>query len=284
MQAIVEDFLSHLEREKRASVHTVAAYRNDLAQFLNHLVAHEVVSWDEVGQEHIETFLQWLQESGYAISTTARKVAAVRSFFHFLLEKGLLADDPSVKVAPPEVPRRAPRTLSVHEVAGLLDGVRGGSAPKVLRDKALLETLYATGMRVSEVVRLRVEDVDLEHGEIHCTRTPAGKGRILPLTPRAVQALRAYLEQGRPRLIQEEGLDVLFVNHRGRPLTRQGLWLIVRERAAMAGIEGEVTPHTFRHSFAAHLLEEGVALKEVQERLGHANLATTQVYAQVIST
>lgn len=283
MQATVEAFLEHLVRWQQASAHTVAAYRNDLGQFLDRLAAHDVSSWNDVLREHVVDFLRWLEERGYAVSTIARKVAAVRSFFHFLVEQGILQRNPSETVTPPQVPRRRPRPLSVEEVTRLLEAVRGGKVPKTLRDRALLELLYATGMRVSEVIGLRVHQLDLERMSLRLT----GRGseeRLLPLTARAAQALRAYVEQGRPRLVRGEGVDALFVNHRGRPLTRQGLWLIVRERARAAGIEREVTPHTLRHSFAVHLLERGSPLQEVQERLGHANLATTQVYLQAIET
>ncbi|HIE39019.1 MAG TPA: tyrosine recombinase [Anaerolineae bacterium] len=279
MRATVEAFLEHLGREKGASVHTIVAYRNDLNQFLDRLAACGVTSWQEVTRQHVAGFLQWLQESAYAVSTVARKVAAVRSFFHFLVGQGVVADDPSAMVTPPQVPRRLPRSLSAEEVTRLLDGLRGGSTSKALRDRALLEVLYATGMRVSEVVGLTVGDVDLEGGAIRC-RGSGARERTLPLTPRATEALRTYLERGRPRLVQGAGVDTLFVNHRGQPLTRQGLWLIVRERAEMAGIRQGVTPHMLRHSFAAHLLEQGTPLQEVQARLGHANLATTQVYVE----
>ena len=279
MRAKVAAFLDHLRRDAAASEHTVVAYRNDLDQFLERLSVDGVSSWEQVTREHVLDFLHWLEEAGYAVSTVARKVAAVRSFFHFLVEQGELEDDPSATVPPPQVPRRAPRVLSAEEIDRLLDAPRGSDTPKALRDRALLEFLYATGMRASEVIGLKVEDLDLERGEVHCRRSRQEEC-TLSLPPRAVEALRLYVEQGRPHLVRQVEVDTLFVNHRGQPLTRQGLWLIVREQAEMAGLGKAVTPHMLRHSFATHLLESGAPLQEVQARLGHANLTTTQVYLQ----
>lgn len=279
MRGDVDSFLDYLAGEKDASAHTIAAYRNDLIQFLQRLSVANVQSWSQVSQEHVFGFLRWLEESRYVVSTVARKVAAVRSFFHYLVERGTLADDPSAVVPPPHVPRKRPRFLSSDEVSRFLDGLRGSSSPKSLRDLALLELLYDTGLRASETIELKVRDLDLEQGAVHC-RSAGDRERSLPLTARVTEALRSYLQRGRPRLLRDEAEDTLFVNHRGKPLTRQGLWLIIKERSEKAGIENGVTPHVLRHSFAAHLLERGVDLREVQGRMGHASLSATQVYLQ----
>ncbi len=278
MQEEVDSFLGYMAREKEASVHTIAAYRNDLSQFLQHLSAQGVQSWAQVGREHVSDFLRWLQEHRYVVSTVARKVAAVRSFFHYLVEQGLLADDPSAVVPPPRVPRKRPRFLSSDEVARFFDGLRGSNSPKALRDLAILELLYGTGLRASEVIELRTDDLDLERGLVYCQSS--GKERELPLSPRVVETLRTYIQRGRPRLLRDDAEEALFVNHRGQPLTRQGLWLIIKERSEKAGIESGVTPHMLRHSFAAHLLEQGADLREVQGRMGHASLSATQIYLQ----
>jgi len=279
MRATVERFLNYLAYEQEASPHTIAAYRNDLEQFLDLLSAHHLSSWEDVGREHVVAFLHWLEEKDYAVSTIARKVAAVRSFFHFLVERGELEDDPSIAVPPPRVPRQAPQVLSPQEISTLLSVPRGSGTPKALRDTALLELLYATGMRASEIIGLEIEDLDLAEQTVVC-----GAGdddpRTLPLTARVIEALQVYLQRGRPRLARGEGQGILFLNHRGCPLTRQGLWLIVKERAAAAGLEAVVTPHTLRHSYAAHQLARGVSVEDVQGSLGHANLATTQVYIE----
>ncbi len=282
MREVVESFLEYLQQGKGASPHTVAAYRNDLGQFLDGLVAHGVTSWDEVSREHVESFLHWLQEKQYTVSTVARKIAAVRSFFHYTVGQDILLDDPSALVTPPKVDRKSPRTLSVDEIMRFLDGLGGSNTPKALRDRALLELLYATGIRVSEAIALSVQDLDLESGVVRCGESEK-RSRSLSLSHRTVEAMRAYLLRGRPHMVQEgSGEDALFVNHRGRRLTRQGLWLIVKERAEAAGIGRDVTPHVLRHSFAAHALARGADLREVQRRLGHSTLTTTQVYAQMI--
>ena len=278
MRATVEAFLSHLAREQEASVHTVEAYRNDLRQWVDHLAANGVSSVRQVTPERVAGFLRWLQDRPYAASTVARKMAAIRSFLRFVLDLGALDEDPSASVISPRVKRRTPRSLSAEEVERLLEALRGGSTPKAMRDRALLEVLYATGMRVSEVVALSLDDLDLEGGAVRCSGSRVGE-RLLPLSRGAIEALRVYLERGRPHLTRGEDAAVLFVNHRGRPITRQGLWLIVKERAEAAGL-AEVTPGVLRHSFAAHMLGEGAGLREVQRRLGHANLATTQIYAR----
>jgi len=280
MQTAVEAFLDHLVQIQGASVHTVAAYRGDLGQFLGCLAAQEVLSWKQVTQEHVADFIRWLQGKGYALSTVARKFAAARSLFCFLVERGILEDDPSAGVTCPRVSRRPRRLLSAKDITRLLDAPRSGGSPRVMRDRALLALLYTTGMRVSEVIGLQVCDLDMERGQVRCGKDEA-RVRVLPLTPPATASLRVYLEQGRPRLVQDEGVGALFVNHRGEPLTRQGLWLIVKKRAEEAGLGRDVTPHTLRHSCAVHALEHGVPLEEVRERLGHANLSTTRVYARV---
>lgn len=280
MQAQVEEFLHFLAVEKGYSAHTVAAYRNDLLQLLAFLESGNVSSWPSVSRTHILDYIMYLKTREYVPSTIGRKVAAVKSFFHFLVADGVLQDDPTVAVDPPPVNKRLPHPLSPEEMARLLAEPARSKTPKGLRDRALLELMYATGMRASEVIALKVDAVDLEAGTVRCL----GKGkkeRILPLYERAREALKEYLEKGRTRLLQEHNEQALFVNRRGRPLTRQGLWLLIKEYAEAAGITGEVTPHTLRHSFATHLLDGGAGLREVQQLLGHANISTTQIYTKV---
>ncbi|TET53888.1 MAG: tyrosine recombinase, partial [Anaerolineales bacterium] len=274
MQAQVEEFLGYISLEKGYSVHTIAAYRSDLSQFLSYLDSQVVRTWLDVTRIHILDYIAFLRSREYASSTVARKVAAVKSFFHFQVADGSLQDDPSATVDSPRVEKSLPRPLSPEEMEFLLAGPAQSNSPKALRDSALLELMYATGMRASEVIGLELDAVDLEAGTARCL----GKGdreRILPLHSRAVEALQAYIGRGRPELLREEEQDALFLNYRGRALTRQGLWLIVKHRAVDAGIEREVTPHTLRHSFATHLLGGGAELREVQQLLGHANISST---------
>jgi integrase/recombinase XerD len=279
MQAQIEEFLRFVAVEKGYSGHTVAAYRNDLTQFLTYLAGESALSWQDVDHEYIQRYVLYLKQREYAPSTVGRKVAAVKSFFHFLVADGVLRDDPTASVDSPSVDRHLPHPLSREEVARLLAGPARNTA-KGVRDRALLELMYATGMRASEVIQLEVGAVDLEAGTVRCV----GKGdkeRLLPLYERARDALQTYIEGGRVRLLRGRDEAVLFVNHRGRPLTRQGLWLIIREYAAESGIEQEVTPHTLRHSFATHMLDGGAGLRELQQLLGHTNISSTQIYTKV---
>ncbi|MDY6878424.1 MAG: site-specific tyrosine recombinase XerD [Chloroflexota bacterium] len=280
MQTQIEEFLRFLAVEKGYSKHTIAAYRNDLTQFLAYLADEIVSSWEGVERAHIMNYIIYLKEREYASSTVARKVAGVKSFFHFLVADAVLSDDPTAAVDSPPVDRPLPHPLSPEEMARLLAETAKSNTPRALRDRAMLELMYATGMRVSEVVGLTVDSVDLEAGTARCL----GKGnkeRLLPLYERAREALGVYLKDGRARLLQGREITALFVNHRRRPLTRQGLWLIVKAYAAAAGIEREVTPHVFRHSFATHMLDGGAGLRELQQLLGHASISSTQVYTEI---
>jgi integrase/recombinase XerD len=280
MQTRVEEFLHFVTIEKGYSRHTAKAYRNDLTQFLAYLADESMSSWQDVGRRHVLEYVQYLKGREYAASTVARKLATVKSFFHFLVADGVLGDDPTVAVGFPSVERHLPHPLSPGEVAQLLSEPAKSNTPKALRDRALLELMYATGMRASEVIGLKVNALDLEAGSVRCL----GKGnkeRILPLHERACEALGAYLENGRTRLMRGRNETALFISRLGRPLSRQGLWLIVKEYAADAGIARSVTPHTLRHSFATHLLDGGAGLREVQQLLGHTNIASTQIYTEV---
>jgi len=280
MQKRAEEFLHFVAVEKGYSHHTVAAYRNDLNQFMRYLVGEGVDSWASVGRAQILSYVRHLKGREYASSTVARKLAAVKSFFHFLVNDGVLRDDPTAAVDSPPVDKHLPRPLSPQEMARLLAEPAKSDTPKASRDWALLELMYATGMRATEVVQLEMSAVDLEAGTVRCV----GKGdkeRILPLYERALEALRIYLENGRSGLAHGREETALFVNHRGRRLTRQGLWLIVKEYGEAAGIDHKVTPHVLRHSFATHLLDGGAGLREVQQLLGHSNISSTQVYTKV---
>lgn len=279
MRQEIERFLHHLRGEKSYSENTISAYRNDLDQFLN-FVASRVSDWKEVQHGDLTAYVNELKKRKYASSTLARKIAAVKSFFHYLVQSGLMEDDPSVMLDSPKVQKRLPKILSYEEVEALLNEPAESGNPKSLRDKAFLELLYASGMRVSELVSLNIDDIDLENNVIQCAGK-AEKRRILPLKERVGYALKAYLERGRPALVHEEQEKALFLNHRGRRLTRQGLWLIIKSHVKAVGLDAEVTPHTLRHSFATHMLRGGTDLSTIQKLLGHANISTTQIYAQV---
>ncbi len=283
MEQYLAQFLDALVANKGYSDNTIAAYRNDMGQFSKFIRDHRAVPTEpgEVTQELVEAYVDYLQQGPgeYAPSTVARKIAAVKSFFHYLYEQKIIPADPAIRLSSPKVKKHIPKTLSRAEMERLLAASGQHTSPKGLRDRALLDVLCATGMRVTEVVNLRLEDVDWERGVVVC-RGKGEKQRQIPLSA-GTAALREYLDQARPSLAKNNSPPLLFLNHRGRQLTRQGVWLILKEAAQEAGIGTEVTPHTLRHSFAKYLLGSGEDLRRVQELLGHANLSTTQMYRHV---
>lgn len=283
MEEQLDAFLRYLSNEKGCSENTTAAYRNDLSQFIHFLTGGQSpgeVNWAQVDRDRVIAYVIDLKQRQYAPSTVARKIAALKSFFRFLIACGQSVTDPTSGLDAPRVERHLPRPLSADDVARLLDAPPKTNAPKALRDRALLELLYASGMRVSEAVNLRLSDVDLAACTVRCPGR-GGRARLIPMDARVCQSLAAYIEKGRPALLRDPQDEALFLNHRGQKLTRQGLWLIIKAYADAAQIQGEVTPHTLRHSFAAHRLTRGADIQEVQQLLGHANLSTTQVYVQV---
>jgi integrase/recombinase XerD len=285
VQEQVDQFLRYLKDEKGYTDNTIAAYRNDLGQFvafLNQTTAGAVGSWAEVDQPLVLAYGKHLGEQDYTASTVARKVASLKSFFAFLRDIDLLTDNPTTALNAPKVEKRLPRILSSEEVEELLAGPAKAMTPKALRDRALLHLLCATGLRVSEAITLQIDDLDMAQAHVIFTDRD-GKTRQLPLPPQAFESLSAYLEKGRTVLSQDRGESTVFLNQRGRPLTRQGLWLIVKSYAEAAGIGQGVTPHTLRHSFAARCLAQGTDLQRVRELLGHASIATTQVYTHIVS-
>ena len=284
MRHQIDEFLKSLQVEKGYSNNTIVAYRNDLEQFVRFLSDQgEIVSWPDVKKENLVAYVNCLKgEREYASATVARKVAATKSFFHHLVSEGMLADDPSATLDSPKVRKYLPTSISESDVERLLKAPLKHDSVRALRDSALLELLYATGMRVSEVVDLDLCDIDLGNSAVRCaSKNGRGKERTIPVYRHAVSCLSTYLDAGRPKLVRDDEEQALFLNHRGRRLTRQGLWLIIRKYVEEVGIKAPVTPHTLRHSFATHLLNGGADVREVQGLLGHANVSTTQVYTQI---
>ena len=286
MEQEIQDFLNFLLVEKGFSGNTLEAYSNDLSQLVEFLGSHEVKRierWADVDKAAIISFILSLKERQYAPATLARKAAAVKSFFRFLTAEGILAQDPTEDVDSPKVNKPLPKYLSIEEVNALLEQPVRNHGPDGLRDRAMLELLYATGMRVSELVGLNIEDVELEEGFVRCL----GKGskqRQVPIHPEASDVVLTYLTKGRPALTKSGASgsnEALFLNRRGERLTRQGLWLILKGYASQAKLSAGVTPHVLRHSFATHMLQRKADLRHVQGWLGHANISTTQVYTHL---
>jgi integrase/recombinase XerD len=270
--------------EKGASGNTVAAYRNDLFQFDTFVTGisgnGKPRDWEQLERELIMQYLLTLKNRNYAEATVARKVAAIKSFFQYLQAEGVIRRNPAESLESPRVGRSLPKPLSVTEVDELLEQPLKRQTPEAKRDRAMLELLYATGLRVTELVSLDVDDVNMSGSYVRCMGKGA-KERTIPIHEQAAGAVVDYLNDGRAILVKTRKESALFVNRRGERLTRQGFWLILKQYAKEANIATTVTPHTLRHSFATHMLRGGMNLRHVQELLGHANISTTQVYTQI---
>ncbi len=322
METLLRNFLHHLKFERGYSPNTLAAYEHDLQQFQSFVTTLDA-SLEELAPEELDGFVVALQEEGYSTATVARKVAATRAFLKFAYAEGIIGPEYLDWLHQPRAEKRLPKVLTQSQVERLLGATERSAAaahlltdtpetqhqhdeqtrtardtPTALRDRALLELLYATGMRVSEVIHLRTHDVDFEAGSVRCF----GKGskeRIIPLYPRVLESIARYVQSGRPSLLRSDyrpahsetqarsddsaAESTLFLNSAGHPMTRQGLWLIVQNYVQAAGLPPWVTPHTLRHTFATHLLEGGAELREVQQLLGHVSITTTQIYTDISS-
>ncbi len=279
---LVLDFLSYLELERGLSRNTLNAYRTDLLQYGEFLAGHHTDAL-AVGPAEISEFLAELATGNgrpaCSSATIHRKAACLRSFYKQLRRDELIVDDPTAALSAPRRAKKLPHVLNYSEVQKLLAAPRGDE-PTTLRDRALLEVMYACGLRASETIGLELADIDLHEGFLRA-RGKGSKERLVPLGRKAIAAISAYLRSGRPKLIGERHEAKLFVNFRGGPLTRQGLYKIVQRNAREAGLAGRMSPHTLRHSFATHLLAGGCDLRAVQEMLGHADISTTQMYTHL---
>jgi integrase/recombinase XerD len=283
VERLILDFLAYLELERGLSRNTLQAYRSDLLQFAEFLQRRSLDATD-VRHGDIAAFLSGLaagdgERAPVAASTLARKVACLRCFYHHLRSEGTIAHDPTADLRGPRKPQRLPRVLSREEVACLLRQP-SGTDPCALRDRALLELMYACGLRASEAVCLEVSDIDFDERMLRA-RGKGSKERLVPIGRQALVAVRIYCASGRPALLGGRAPSRLFLNSRGTGLTRQGLYKIIQGHARKAGLEHKMSPHTLRHSFATHLLAGGCDLRSLQEMLGHADLATTQVYTHL---
>lgn len=274
---LVENFLEFLQNDKKLSDNTLQSYNRDIKLYCNYLAENDLDMIKTDG-EGIKTYLDSLKERGKAVSTVSRNLASLRSFYQYLHRTKVITEDPTMDIESPKIERKPPKVLTSEQVELLLEQPKCVDL-KGYRDKAMLELVYATGIRVTELISLNISDVNLNEECIKCSGK--SKERIIPIGSLAVNALREYIEKSRSILLKDENDKALFVNINGQRLTRQGFWKIIKQYKTQANIDVDITPHTLRHSFAVHLLENGAELRAIQEMLGHSDISSTQVYAQI---
>lgn len=276
MERQIQGFITYLHNVKKKSLNTELSYKRDLTKMAEYLSEHGVNSFARVDENILDEYVKYLNNNGFAAATVSRSVASMKAFYHFLLNEGDIENDPSVNLKAPKIEKKLPEILTTDEVVRLLNQPKGDS-PKEIRDKAMLELLYATGIRVTELMNLRISDVNMQMSYIMCKDN--NKERMIPFGKEAKNALVKYLDTGRDAMVEDDKSDILFANCSGQQMSRQGFWKLIKYYAKKAGITADITPHTLRHSFAAHLVENGADLHAVQEMLGHSDISTTQIYA-----
>jgi len=279
MNDLLNNFLEYLFFERGLAKNTIDSYRRDLKSYISYLRNKNILDINMTNRTTIFSYLLLMQKKGKASSSISRACAAIKSFYHYLFRERIIEEDPTEYIDAPKMEHRLPKVLSIEEVELLLRQP-DTSNPLGVRDRTMLELLYATGMRVSELISISIEDVNLEMGYLRCI----GKGskeRIVPIGSVAIHYLKNYIEKSRKEILNGKELSILFLNSQGKSLTRQGFWKIIKKYSKRAGIDKTITPHTLRHSFATHLLENGADLRAVQEMLGHADISTTQIYTHI---
>ena len=275
MEELILNFGSYLSEEKQLSANTLESYNRDIRQYTLYLVENQIDLFKSTNKTTIITYMIYLQKLGKATSTISRNLASIRSFYQYLLLKKMVEADPTNNLESPKTEKKLPSILSLKEIDTLLNQPEEDS-PKGIRDKAMLELLYATGIRVSELISLNINDLNIDMGYIRCYNN--NKERIIPIGSVAMKALKDYLEIHKEQFTNFKEDSPLFMNVQGKRLTRQGFWKIIKSYTKKANIQKKITPHTLRHSFATHLIQNGADLKSVQEMLGHSDISTTQVY------
>lgn len=279
MEREIESFISYLHNIKKSSPNTEMSYRRDLTKMRIYLeITAASPAACEVTEENLKKYIAYMERKKFKASTISRSIASIRAFYHYLMKEGLVREDVSDCLKAPKVERKAPDILSAEEMEKLLEQPSGDS-DKELRDSAMLELLYATGIRVSELIRLRLSDVNMHMGFVICR--DGDRERMISFNHHVRDALQRYLMKARDHMATNEAKDILFVNCSGLPMSRQGFWKIIKSYAKKAGIEKDITPHTLRHTFAAHMVENGADLKSVQEMLGHSDISTTHMYVKM---
>lgn len=277
MERVINDFIEDLSQNKALSKNTLESYGRDVRQFLQYLSDNKI-DFKNVKRTNIIAYILFLQKNGRATTSISRNIASIRAFYKVLVKNYIVSNDPVTDIEMPKIEKKMPQILTVEEVEKLLS-FPDPSDVKGARDKAMLETLYATGIRVTELVDLNLDDINLDLGCIKCS---GSKERVIPAGRIAVKSLELYIKKMRIKLVKNNSEKALFLNFRGSRITRQGFWKIIKYYSSIAGIDKEITPYTIRHSFAAHLIENGADLKSVQQMLGHSDISTTQIYAEMI--
>ncbi len=276
MEREIKEFISYLHNIKKTSNNTELSYKRDLGKLNQYLEENGISDVKSMTTEVLNSYIVYLEEKQFAAATISRNVASIKAFFHYLNKEGIIEKDVSVELKAPKIEKKIPEILTPEEVIWLLEQPKGDT-PKEIRDKAMLELLYATGIRVTELITLKVSDINMQVGFITCK--DGNKERVIPFGAAAKKAMSDYLENARKVMVFDLKSEILFVNCSGQPMSRQGFWKLIKYYSKKAGIMADITPHTLRHSFAAHLVENGADLRSVQEMLGHSDISTTQVYA-----
>ncbi len=278
MEKAIDSFIVYLHNIKKTSRNTEMSYRRDLVKVQNYMAGQGICDVKKISATNLNSYILYLEKNQFSAATISRNIASIKAFYSYMFREGIVKDDVSDKLKAPKIEKKMPEILSTEEIVKLLEQPSGDN-PKEVRDKAMLELLYATGIRVSELISLKLNDVNLQMGFIICR--DASKERVIPFGNEARSALLRYLEGSRAALIEDPKSVYLFANCAGQPMSRQGFWKLVKHYAKKAGITEDITPHTLRHSFAAHLVENGADLRSVQEMLGHSDISTTQIYANM---
>jgi len=278
MEKAIDAFIAYMHDVKKTSNNTELSYKRDLNKVRKYLEQKHIYEVNGITVEELNAYILYLKENQFAAATISRNIASLKAFFSFLTREGMVQEDISVSLKSPKIEKKMPGIMAMEDVVRLLEQPKADN-PKGIRDKAMLELLYATGIRVTEIINLKVTDVNLQMGFIVCR--DGNKERIIPFGKEAKHALLCYFDGARDALVENKESDTLFVNCSGQSMSRQGFWKLIKFYAKKAGIEDDITPHTLRHSFAAHLVENGADLRSVQEMLGHSDISTTQIYANL---
>ena len=278
MEAEINAFIIYLHNIRKTSENTAVSYHRDLMKARNFFKEQGIEDVRKITSTNLNSYVLYLEKNKFSAATISRNIASLKAFYHYMYKEGMVSEDVSEILRAPKIEKKIPEILSMQEVFRLLEQP-SGETPKEIRDRAMLELLYATGIRVTELITLKLQDINLQMGYLVCRDSE--KERIIPFGNETKSALNRYLEEIRGNMISDQDSEYLFVNCSGRPMSRQGFWKLIKYYAKKAGIVADITPHTLRHSFAAHLVENGADLRSVQEMLGHSDISTTQVYANM---